>query len=164
MTIVMLAYTAFHPDNFTSYGGSFAPYGWAAPLTAIATSGIALAYRGFQSIINLAGEVKNPNRNVPIALLASILIAMLLYVLLQVTFIGAVDPKQLVNGWHQLNFSSPFAELAIALNLHVLLISIYIDAFISPSGVGVTYLATTGRMLYGMSQNGYMPKFMAEYP
>lgn len=162
LTVFFLLYTAFHPSNFTAYQGTMAPYGWAACLTAIATSGVALAYRGFQTIVNLSGEAKNPGRNVPLAMFLSIIISMGLYVLLQVAFIGAIDPQQVMNGWHNLSFQSPYADLAIILNLHVLLISIYLDAILSPSGVGIAYLATTSRMLYGMSHNGYMPKFMGE--
>ncbi len=162
LTVIFIFFAAFHPENFTAYKDTIAPYGWAAPLTAIATSGVALAYRGFQTIVNLAGEAKNPNRNIPLAMIFSILLAMLLYVALQAVFISAVDPKLVANGWHHLSFSSPYADLAIALNLHILLISIYVDAVVSPSGVGIAYLATTSRMLYGMSHNGYMPKFMGE--
>jgi len=35
---------------------------------------------------------------------------------------------------------------------------LYADAFISPSGTGATYMATTTRMIYGMERNGTMPK------
>lgn len=162
MTIFMLAYAAFHPSNFTAYGNTLAPYGWASPLTAIATSGVAMAYRGFQTIVNLAGEAKNPNRNIPLSMIFSILIAMVLYVALQSVFIGAVNPVDVAKGWSNLNFHSPYADLALILNLHVLLISIYVDAVVSPSGVGIAYLGTTSRMLYGMSNNGYMPKFLGK--
>jgi amino acid transporter len=35
---------------------------------------------------------------------------------------------------------------------------LYADAFVSPSGTGITYTATTARMLYGMERNGVLPK------
>jgi amino acid transporter len=35
---------------------------------------------------------------------------------------------------------------------------LYVDAFISPSGTGMTYTATTARMIYGMERNGTLPK------
>jgi amino acid transporter len=34
---------------------------------------------------------------------------------------------------------------------------LYLDAFVSPSGTGTTYTATTARMIYGMQKNGYLP-------
>lgn len=57
-------------------------------LTAVATSGIKFAFNGFQSPVNLAGEARNPARSVPFAVIASILLALVIYVLLQVAYIG----------------------------------------------------------------------------
>lgn len=160
LTIVLLLFAGFHSGNFTAYNHSFTPYGWAPIFTAVATSGIVFAMRGFQTIINLSGEVKNPSRNIPLSIIFSILFAMLLYIILQVVFIGAVNPAQAALGWHNLLFSSPYIDIALALNLHFLVLALYVDAFLSPSGTGITYLATTARMLYGMAENNYMPKFM----
>jgi amino acid transporter len=39
---------------------------------------------------------------------------------------------------------------------------LYIDAFISPSGTGMTYTATTARMIYGMERNGTLPKILGQ--
>ncbi|KHK57904.1 amino acid:proton symporter [Ralstonia sp. A12] len=162
-TAVALIGAGFHPSNFGMTEGvngaaqGFAPYGWSAVLTAIATSGIVFAFNGFQSPINLAGEARNPGRNVPIAVIGSILLAAVIYVALQIAFLGAVPPESLVNGWHGIDFHSPFAQLAIALNLNWLAIVLYIDAFVSPSGTGSTYMATTTRMIYAMERNNTMP-------
>ncbi len=157
LTIGSLLFVGFHGSNFT-YEHSVAPNGWASVFTAVATSGIVFAFNGFQSPINMAGEAKNPGRSIPIAVVGSVLIATVIYVLLQVAFIGAVDPSMLLNGWSHLNFNSPFADLAIALNINFLVILLYADAFISPSGTGITYTATTARMVYGMQKNEYLPK------
>ncbi|MDR6999638.1 APC family permease [Neobacillus niacini] len=156
LTIGSLLFVGFHSSNFTSTG-SIVPNGWASVLTAVATSGIIFAFNGFQSPINMAGEAKNPGRSIPKAVIGSILIATVIYVLLQIAFIGAVNPSMIVNGWHHLNFNSPFADLAIALGINWLVILLYSDAFISPSGTGMTYTATTSRMIYGMEQNKYLP-------
>lgn len=99
--------------------------GWASVFTAVATSGIIFAFNGFQSPINMAGESKNPSRSIPIAVVGSVLIATAIYVLLQVAFIGSVDPSMLVHGWHHLNFNSPFADLAITLSLNWLVFLLY---------------------------------------
>ncbi|MBG9817547.1 MULTISPECIES: APC family permease [Bacillus] len=159
LTIGALLFVGFHSENFTS-GTSIAPNGWASVLTAVATSGIVFAFNGFQSPINMAGEAKNPGRSIPIAIVGSIFIATVIYVLLQVAFIGAVDPSMIVNGWSHLNFNSPFADLAIALGINWLVLILYADAFVSPSGTGITYTATTSRMIYGMEKNKYMPSVL----
>jgi amino acid transporter len=158
-TILGLLLTGFHPQNFgTGTTSDFAPYGWPAVLTAVATSGIVFSFNGFQSPINLAGEARNPSKSVPFAVIGSILLALVIYVLLQVAYIGAVSPSDVMKGWSHFNFASPFAELALALNLNWLAILLYVDAFVSPSGTGTTYMATTTRMIYAMERNNTMPK------
>ncbi len=159
LTIGALLFVGFHGENFTS-GSSIAPNGWASVLTAVATSGIVFAFNGFQSPINMAGEAKNPGRAIPIAVVGSILVATVIYLLLQIAFIGAVNPSDIAQGWSHLNFNSPFADLAIALNINWLVIVLYADAFVSPSGTGITYTATTARMIYGMEQNKYLPSVL----
>ncbi|SIT49325.1 putative amino acid-proton symporter YbeC [Paraburkholderia piptadeniae] len=157
-TIASLIWSGFHQDNFAfGANGQFAPYGWSSILTAVATSGIVFSFNGFQSPVSLAGEARNPSKSIPFALIGSILLALVIYVLLQVAFIGAVSPSRIASGWHGLNFSSPFAELAIALNLNWLAVLLYVDAFVSPSGTGTIYTATTARMIYAMQRNGTMP-------
>ncbi|MDR5829535.1 APC family permease [Caballeronia sp. LP006] len=157
LTIAGLIYTGFHSENFGTVS-SFAPYGWPAVLTAVATSGIVFSFNGFQSPVNLAGEARNPSRSIPFAVIGSILIALVIYVLLQVAYIGAVNPADVAKGWSHFNFASPFAELALALNLNWLAVLLYVDAFVSPSGTGTTYMATTTRMIYAMERNNTMPK------
>ncbi|MBA4541660.1 APC family permease [Thermoactinomyces daqus] len=162
LTIIGLIYAGFHANNFTHAPGGFTPNGWAGVLTAVATSGIVFAFNGFQSPINMAGEAKNPSRSVPIAVAGSILLAGIIYVLLQTAYIGAVPDHLLAKGWGVLNFSSPFADLALALNLNWLALLLFADAFVSPSGTGMTYTATTARMIYGMEQNGYFPRIFGK--
>ncbi|RZF24265.1 APC family permease [Paraburkholderia sp. UYCP14C] len=157
LTILGLMMSGFHKENLGE-ASTFAPYGWSAVLTAVATSGIVFAFNGFQSPINLAGEARNPAKSVPFAVIGSIVLALVIYVLLQIAYIGAVNPADVMKGWNQFNFKSPFAELAIALNLNWLAILLYVDAFVSPSGTGTTYMATTTRMIYAMERNNTMPK------
>ena len=160
LTAIALMATSFHPGNFHvgAHGGVHA-YSVSAILTAVAISGIVFSFNGFQSPVNLAGEARNPGRNVPFGVIGSILLATVVYLLLQVAFIGAMEPSALAKGgWYALDFSSPFAQLALALNLNWLALLLYSDAFISPSGTGATYTATTARMIYGMERNGTLPK------
>ena len=157
LTIAGLMYGGFHTENFGT-SSTFAPYGWSAVFTAVATSGIVFSFNGFQSPINLAGEARNPAKSVPFAVIGSILLALVIYVLLQVAYIGAVNPADVMKGWSHFQFASPFAELAVALNLNWLAILLYVDAFVSPSGTGTTYMATTTRMIYAMERNNTLPK------
>ncbi|MGE8064921.1 APC family permease [Pseudomonas sp. NPDC089569] len=159
LTGVALIWASFNTENFgNGTAESFAPYGWSAVFTAVAASGIVFSFNGFQSPVSLAGEARNPGRSIPFALISSVLIALVIYVLLQVAFIGAVSPQSIAAGWHSLNFDSPLAQLALALNLNWLAVLLYLDAFVSPSGTGSIYTATTARMIYAMERNNTMPK------
>ncbi|MCP4476311.1 MAG: APC family permease [Gammaproteobacteria bacterium] len=139
---LLLLFSAFHKANFTAYHHSFAPYGVGHAFSAVITCGIFYAFYGFSSIATFGSELKNPRRNIPIALVASVLICLLIYLLLQVSFIGALPPDMVKKGWHQLNFTSPLAELLILLNLNVGACILYFYAVISPSGAGITYTGT----------------------
>lgn len=160
ITVICFWKAGFHVENFTAVGDSIVPFGWSSVLTAVSACGIVFAFNGFQTPVNLAGEAINPHRSIPMGIIFSILSCLVLYVLLQVTFIGALDPDMVrETGWVNLNFSSPYAQMAIGLNLYFLTVLLYVDAFVSPSGTGISYVATTARMLYGMQRNGYMPDF-----
>ncbi|SDV50411.1 APC family permease [Chitinasiproducens palmae] len=157
-TVLALITTSFHSENLgLESTAHFAPFGWSAVLTAVATSGIVFSFNGFQSPVNLAGEARNPARSVPIAIVGSILLALVIYVMLQIAYLGAVSPADAARGWNMLQFSSPFANLAVALNLNWLALLLYLDAFVSPSGTGITYMATTSRMIYAMERNKTLP-------
>ncbi len=153
-TAIALMCTGFHPGNFHVgvHGGAYVG-NVASILTAVATSGIVFSFNGFQSPVNLAGEAHHPGRSVPLAILGSIALSTVIYLLLQVAFLGAVAPEHLAQGWAGLEYSSPFAQLALALNLNWLALLLYADAFISPSGTGATYTATTARMISAMERS-----------
>ena len=159
LSAVALIASGFHSENFSvGVNGGAHVTDFAAVLTAVAIAGIVFSYNGFQSPVNMAGEARNPGRSLPLAILGAIGLATVVYVLLQIAYLGAVPPAMLAKaGWHGIDFRSPFAELAMIVNLQWLAILLYADAFVSPSGTGMTYTATTARMLYAMEKNGTMP-------
>jgi amino acid transporter len=158
-TAIALVCSGFHAENFHVgvHGGQHVG-NLAAILTAVATSGIVFSYNGFQSPVNLAGEARHPGRSVPFAIFGSIALSTVVYLMLQVAFLGSVAPEHLGEGWAALEYSSPFAQLALALNLNWLALFLYADAFVSPSGTGSTYTATTARMIYAMERSGTVPE------
>lgn len=157
ITIIVFFYTGFNPENFTSHG--FAPNGMGASVSAILTSGIFFAYTGFGNVVMMGGEVVNPRKNIPLALIASLVAAAILYTLIQTVFIGAIPPELLVNGWSQISFDSPFANLAILINIVWLSWIITADAMISPTGSALSYTAGTSRHVFGMSKSGFLPQY-----
>ena len=162
VAIIALIATAFHGSNFHA-GGGFMPFGWKGVFTAVASGGVIFAYLGFEQAIQLGGETRNPRRNIPLAVVGSILLGVVLYVLLQVCFIGALDPGSLSHGWTSVAFKGngaiygPFAGLAITLGLGWLATLLYIDAFISPAGTGLLYVGTSSRVSFALGRHGWIP-------
>jgi amino acid transporter len=160
LTIFVLGVANFHGGNFTA-GGGFAPMGMKGILQAVSVSGIIFALLGFEQAIQIAGESSNPKRDIPLATVLSILIGAVIYIGLQITFLGALTPDLLKGGWATGAYSTltgPFAQVATAVSVGWLATVLYIDAVISPAGTGLIYTTATARLSYGLSRNGYVPK------
>ncbi len=167
-TFILLLFL-FQGSNFTISG--FAPYGWGNVFYAIPAAGIVFAYLGFRQALEFGGEAKNPQRDVPRATIYSVIVAIVLYTLLQVAFIGAIrwipaETGSLAPGsWSGITSvtigSAPFFTELTNSGLAALVAFSYlllIDAWISPSGTGWIYLGNGARVFYGIAADGYLPK------
>ncbi|MER7249265.1 APC family permease [Kribbella sp. NPDC000426] len=159
LTIFALAVVQFHGSNFTAADG-FNPYGAKGILSAVSTSGIIFALLGFEQADQLAGESTNPRRDIPRAVIGSIVIGAVIYILLQVVFIAALPSDQIQGTWAHAAFTTmtgPFAQVATLLSMGWLATILYIDAVVSPGGTGLIYITGSSRVSYGLSRNGYVP-------
>jgi amino acid transporter len=160
LAIIVLLFK-FHPSNFGA-GGGFMPYGVKALFGAIPSAGIIFSYLGFEQADQLAGEIKNPQRNLPRAIIIAVLIGVAIYVMLQVVFIGAMPPSQLTHGFAKISnpdiLSGPFAGVAGLVGLTWLAFVLRLDAIISPSGTGLIYNTSSSRVGYGLARNRYFPQ------
>jgi amino acid transporter len=159
-TIIVLASLSFHVSNFTDH--KFAPFGLRGILASLPAAGIIFSFIGYGPAIQLAGEAKNPQRSIPIAILGALVICILLYVLLQSSFIAALPGSSFANGWQNLHFAGeagPFSGVAMAVGAAWLAKVLFVDAAISPYGTALIYTASTARMGYAMGQDGFFPKW-----
>jgi amino acid transporter len=163
LAIVALLVTRFHGSNFHAAGG-FMPFGFHGVFSALATGGVIFAYQGFEQAVQLGGESANPRRNIPLAVVGSMIVGVVVYVLLQIAFIAALDPANLSHGWTKLAFNGlvgPFAGLATAVGLGWLAVLLYIDAVISPGGTGLLYVGASSRVAYALGRNGWWPAWFS---
>lgn len=164
LAVIVLIVLSFNASNFTASGG-FMPFGFQSVLSAVSTGGIIFAYQGFEQAIQLGGEGSNPQRNIPIAIIGSMIIGVVLYILLQVAFIGALTPHELSHGWAKLSFeglAGPFAGIATAVGAGWLAVLLYIDAVISPGGTGLIYTGSSSRLSFSLARNGYIPEVFGQ--
>ena len=163
LTIILL-FSKFHASNFNPGGGGFNPFGWKAIFAAIPTAGIVFSYLGFEQADQLAGEIKNPGKNLPRAIIIAVLLGTVIYCLLQVVIIGAT-PSSLLHPrlpGHPVDQpgarstrSPPWPALA---GLGFWATILHIDAFVSPFGTGLIYQTSTSRVGYGLARNRYYPQ------
>src|SRR3984893_10026607 len=165
LTIIILLFK-FHGGNFSPGGEGFMPGGIKGLFAALPLAGIIFAYSGFEQADQLRGEIKDPGRNLPRAIIIAVLIGTVVYTLLQVALIGAMPPALLAHGWLKFGdkaiSAGPFAGLSAAVGLGWLASVLRVDAFISPSGTGLIYTTGTSRISYGLARNRDAPAMFAK--
>jgi amino acid transporter len=162
LTVIILLLLSFHGSNFSA-GGGFMPYG-AHGVFAALPAGLIFAMQGFEQAIQMGGEARNPQRDISRAVIIAMVAGTLLYIALEIAFIGGLDPSRLVNGWkHPLppNDFGPYATLATAAGAAWLASLLYVDAFISPAGTGLLYVGTSSRLSYALGREKTAPPQLA---
>jgi basic amino acid/polyamine antiporter, APA family len=148
--LVGLAY--LHPSNFSP----FIPFGW---------SGIGLAmafgffsFTGFEAVVIPTGEVRNPQRTIPRAMMITMGIVIAVYLLIAVSFAGLVNWSALglsTGDWGSVSsLSSPLSDVAKAAGLGILATVITAGALISTTGAGNDWVLFQGRIPYAMAEDG----------
>ena len=164
LAVGVIAALQFTPGNFQA-GGGFLPFGFHGVFAAL-TGGVVFALQGFEQAVQLAGEARNPKRDLSRAIITAMLIGAVLYSLLQFVMIGALDPKNIAQGWKMPLGTDPsdygaWYTLALALGAGWLAKMLLIDAVISPAGTGVVYVATSARLSYALGEEREMPTALA---
>jgi amino acid transporter len=158
LTVIVLISLSFHASNFHA-GGGFAPYG-AHGIFAALPAGVVFALQGFEQAVQMAGEAKDPKRDISRAIITAMMIGAAVYILLEVCFIGSLNPRNLVHGWSNpigKGDFGPYYTLAIAAGAGWLGTILLIDAVISPAGTGLVYVATSARLSYALGEEEVMP-------
>ncbi len=117
---------------------------------------IFFAYIGFDDIVNLAEETRKPKKYIPLAIIISVIVTAVIYVL---TSISAVS----LLGWERLSLSSaPLAEAASVVIGNNASILISFIALFATTGTVLGLLIFLSRMIYGMARDNALPKKLHE--
>ena len=172
LTVVVILFASFHGGNFHTAtdhdhtGGGFAPAGIHGIFAAL-PAGVVFALQGFEQAAQLAGEAYNPKKDISRAILTAMAIGATIYMALEIVFIGAINPANLVHGWGNPLGGSGAGDygawytLALAVGAGWLGTILIIDAVVSPGGTGLVYLGTTARISYAMGTEPEMPSALA---
>jgi len=137
----------FVPPN----AGSWGVYG---PSGILAAAGVIFfAYIGFDAISTAAQEAKNPQRDMPVGILASLVICTILYVIVATVLTGMVS-------YRELNVAAP---VALALDkypgLHWLGIPVKLGAVAGMTSVMLVMTIAQARIFFAMARDGLLPPF-----
>jgi APA family basic amino acid/polyamine antiporter len=137
-----------HPVNY--FESSFGINGILA-----ATALIFFAYIGFENIANIAEETKNPTRVLPRALVLSISITGVIYVLVSIAAVSVLN-------WQDLGASTaPLADVAGRALGSGGQISLSVIALFATTNTVLIMLVAGSRILYGMAQQRSIPPFLS---
>ncbi|MCW4045425.1 MAG: amino acid permease [Candidatus Bathyarchaeota archaeon] len=149
---LFVAFGVFHinPQNFADFN----PNGAAGILQG--ASFIFFAYLGYGRIAALGEEVKNPEKNLPRAILISLIVAIAVYVLTGFAATGMQDYRILAQS------AAPIADAIKPTGNFTMLTLVSAGALIATISVLLTSLIGLSRVAFAMARNGQFPKSIAK--
>jgi basic amino acid/polyamine antiporter, APA family len=142
--------TYVKPENWSP----FTPYGWSGVTAAAAV--VFFAYIGFDAVSTTAEEAKNPRRDLPIGIIASLIICTALYLIVAAILSGIVPAVQYKTNQQFLNAPVAFALTIIGQDWAAYLVSA--GAVAGITSVLLVMLMSQPRIFFAMSRDGLLPQ------
>jgi basic amino acid/polyamine antiporter, APA family len=137
------------PGNWTP----FAPNGFRGISSAAAI--IFFAYIGFDAVSTAAEETRNPQRDMPIAMMASLIICTVIYILVAVVLTGMVPYKELAT-------AQPLATAFSSLGMNWAAGIVALGAVFATTGVLIVFQLGQPRIFFSMARDGLLPGWAAK--
>ena len=132
------------PSNWTP----FAPFGWNGVMKGAAV--IFFAYIGFDAVSTAAEEVIDPNRDLPIGILASLFVCTALYIVVAAVLTGMVPARAI-------DIKAPLASAFVIRGLNFVAWIVSAGAVAGLSSVLLVLLLGQSRIFYAISRDGLLP-------
>jgi APA family basic amino acid/polyamine antiporter len=142
--VVSANWQPFIPENT----GQFGQFGWSGVLRG--ASVVFFAYIGFDAVSTAAQEAKNPQRDMPIGILGSLIICTIFYIAVAAVLTGLVP-------YGQLNVPDPIAVGIDAIGVPWLAVLIKVGALTGLTSVILVFLYGQSRIFFTMSNDGLLP-------
>jgi APA family basic amino acid/polyamine antiporter len=134
-----------HPTNYHP----FAPNGWSGILTG--GSIIFFTYIGFDSVSTAAEETRNPQKDVPFGIIASLIICTILYCSVAIVLTG-------IQNWQMLRNAAPVAKALEAIHLTGVERWVILGALMGMLSSLLVFQLGQARVWFAMSRDGLLPK------
>jgi basic amino acid/polyamine antiporter, APA family len=144
MLVIVVGAFYIKPVNWSP----FLPFGWSGVLSGAAY--IFFAYIGFDAVSTAAEEVIEPNRALPIGILASLGICTVLYIAVAAVLTGMVP-------LHQIDIGAPLARAFVTRGLNFAAGIISLGAVAGLTSVLLVLLLGQSRIFYAISRDGLLP-------
>jgi APA family basic amino acid/polyamine antiporter len=147
--VIGLGFAYVNRGNWGSDWSSFAPHGFSG--IGAGAAYIFFAYIGFDAVSTTAQEAKNPQRDLPIGIITSLLVCTVLYILVAAVLTGMVP-------WRDINIEAPIARAFLDRGLSTASHIITVGALAGLTSVMLVMLLGQTRVLYAMANDGLLPK------
>jgi len=156
LLFIVFAVKAINPANWHPFmpantDGNSQHFGWSGVMAGAGV--VFFAYIGFDAVSTAAQEAKNPQRDMPIGIIASLLICTVLYIIVSAIATGVVSYKEL-------NVPAPIAVVADHAGLGWMSTLIKLGAIAGLSSVILVMLLGQSRVFWNMSKDGLLPQFV----
>ena len=155
--VIVLGARYINPGNWGHGWSSFAPNGFSG--IGAGAAYIFFAYIGFDAVSTTAQEAKNPQRDLPIGIITSLIVCTVLYILVAAVLTGMVP-------WANVNIEAPIARAFMDRGLTGASHIITLGALAGLTSVMLVMLLGQTRVLYAMANDGLLPRkfFAAVHP
>jgi len=147
--VIGLGFRYVSASNWGGDWATFAPMGFSG--IGAGAAYIFFAYIGFDAVSTTAQEAKNPQRDLPIGIIASLLICTALYISVAAVLTGMVP-------WREINIEAPIARAFMDRGLTSASHIITLGALAGLTSVMLVMLLGQTRVLYSMANDGLLPK------
>ena len=155
--VIILGLQYVNTSNWGHDWASFAPHGFSG--IGAGAAYIFFAYIGFDAVSTTAQEARNPQRDLPIGIITSLVVCTVLYILVAAVLTGMVH-------WEDVNIEAPIAKAFLDRGLATASHVITVGALAGLTSVMLVMLLGQTRVLYAMANDGLLPKkfFAAIHP
>ena len=161
IVFIVLGWSYINPKNYEPFippnTGTFGEFGWSGIVRAAGV--VFFAFIGFDAVSTAAQEAKNPQRDLPIGIIVSLLVCTILYIAVAGVLTGMVH-------WQDINIEAPIARAFLDRGLTTASHIITVGALAGLTSVMLVMLLGQTRVLYAMANDGLLPKkfFAAVHP